>query len=264
MHNHEQLDAALAQQKVALIHAVEGGFHLGDTAEHVRANVQELAACGVAYITVAHLFWRGVATNAPALPFLADGIYRLLFPQPAAGLSDLGVAAVEAMVAEHVLIDVTHMSAQAIADTLKVLDNLDRTRQVPVIASHSACRFGGLESSLTDPHIKAIADRGGVIGLIACRHYMADGGTKPLSFDESMGVICRHIDRIHDVTQSYDHAAFGSDSDGFIKPTLAGLETPAGFAAVEQRLVARYGSDAAGKICSGNAMRVLNYWQGAS
>ena len=32
----------------------------------------KLAAHGVAYITVAHLFWRGVATNAPAIPFLPD------------------------------------------------------------------------------------------------------------------------------------------------------------------------------------------------
>ncbi|HYR31335.1 MAG TPA: membrane dipeptidase, partial [Gemmatimonadales bacterium] len=68
--NHNQLDAARAQGKVALIHAVEGGFHLGDTPERVRDNVARLAGHGVAYVTLAHLFWRDIATNAPALPFL--------------------------------------------------------------------------------------------------------------------------------------------------------------------------------------------------
>ena len=41
----------------------------------------ELAARGVAYVTLAHLFFRQVATNAPAIPFIPDRIYRLLFPQ---------------------------------------------------------------------------------------------------------------------------------------------------------------------------------------
>ena len=38
---------------------------------------------GVLYITLAHLFWRQVATNAPALPFLPDAVYNRLFPQRA-------------------------------------------------------------------------------------------------------------------------------------------------------------------------------------
>ena len=52
------------------MHCIEGGFHLGATPEEVTAHVHELADRGVAYITLAHLFWRRVATNAPALPFL--------------------------------------------------------------------------------------------------------------------------------------------------------------------------------------------------
>jgi microsomal dipeptidase-like Zn-dependent dipeptidase len=258
--NQTQLNAALAAGKVALVHAVEGGFHVGDTADTVRANVHLLAEKGVAYITVAHLFWRQIATNANAIPFLSDWLYRLLFPEPADPLGELGVALIEAMVKEHVLVDVTHMSDVATTATLALLDDLDPTKTVPVIAGHAACLFGSLEYNIDDSHIEAIASRQGVIGLIAGTHYMADGLPKPKTFDESMEVILKHIDHLHTVTGSHDFTAFGSDFDGFIKPTLPGLETPAAFARVEQSLVQKYGTNSAEKMCSGNALRVLKYW----
>jgi len=217
----------------------------------------------VAYVTLAHLFWRDVATNAPALPFLPDWTYQLLFPQPAKGLSDLGLAAVDAMVGQHILIDLTHMSPQAMTETLARLDKIDPQCRVPVVATHGAYAFGGLKYNLRDAQLQAIAARHGVVGLIACRHYMADGLPRPKTFDDTIATLCRHIDKVHDVTGSYHTIAFGSDLDGFIKPTLPGLETPAAFATVEARLTAKYGVAVAQQICSGNALRLLDYWQGA-
>ena len=258
--NHNQLDAARAQGKVALIHAVEGGFHLGDTPERVRDNIARLAGHGVAYVTLAHLFWRDIATNAPALPFLPDWLYQLLFPQPAKGLSNLGLAALDAMVEQRILIDLTHMSGPAMTETLDRLDTIDPQRRVPVVATHGAYAFGGLKYNLRDAQLEAIAARRGVVGLIACKHYMTDGLSQPSTFDDTIATLCRHIDKIHDVTGSYDAIAFGSDLDGFIKPTLPGLETPAAFASVEARLTARYGAAIAEQVCSANALRVLQYW----
>ena len=76
---------------MALVHCVEGGFHLGATTEQVDASVTALAGRGVAYVTLAHLFWRRVAANAPAIPFLPDVVYSTLFPQKAGiGLTELG------------------------------------------------------------------------------------------------------------------------------------------------------------------------------
>lgn len=261
-HNQNQLQIALAQGKVALVHCVEGGFHLGDTPAAVRSNVRLLARRGVAYVTVAHLFWRQVATNAPALPFMADSFYRLLFPQPKEPLTELGIAMIEAMVDEHVLIDVTHMSDPATDATLALLDQLDPAGQVPVIAGHIGYEFGDHEYNLSDHHVEAIAKRKGVIGLIACTHWMAHGTAKPKpkTWDDSMDIICAHVDRIREITGSHEYTAFGSDQDGFIKPALPGLESPAGFAEVEQRLGQKYGTATAQQICSGNAMRVLAYW----
>src|SRR5213080_207637 len=67
----------------------------------IDGNVTELARRGVGYVILAHLFWRGVATNANAIPFLPDWLYERLFPQPRdPGLTELGRAAVGAMVRE--------------------------------------------------------------------------------------------------------------------------------------------------------------------
>jgi hypothetical protein len=66
VHTPDALAEALRGERVAFIHCVEGGFHLGST-----------------------------PTNA--VPFLSDRLYRWFFPQPDEGLSELGRTAVRAM-----------------------------------------------------------------------------------------------------------------------------------------------------------------------
>ena len=262
-----ELDDCIRDRRIAFIHAVEGGFHLGPERE-VRSNVAELARRGVGYVTLAHLFWRGVATNAPALPFLPDPLYRLIFPQPAGeGLSAIGRAAVEAMVEHRVLVDITHMSEPSLADTFELLDRSDPERTLPVIATHMACRFGHLGYNLTDETIARVAERGGVLGVIDCRHYVSDGVRRRRggrSFEQSVDLICRHVDHIAEVTGSFDHAAIGSDLDGYIKPALSGIEHLGRMRDLQAALAERYGAQRAGKVCSGNALRVLRARWGAS
>jgi microsomal dipeptidase-like Zn-dependent dipeptidase len=265
-HTPADLDALLARgDKPVLIHAIEGGFQLGADEVEVRTNVKELADRGVAYVTVAHLFWREVATNAPALPFMPDRLYHFIFPQPNKGLTALGKAAVIALVEHGLLVDLTHMSAQSIQDTLDLLDSRDPGKTVPVIATHMACRFGKLEYSFPDETIKRIAARGGVLGCIFCEHYITDGlDVEVREYEDSVAALCRHIDRIHDVTESFEHIAFGSDLDGYIKPALPGLEHMGHMRRLQSSLRARYGAANAEKICSGNALRVLrSAWQAA-
>jgi microsomal dipeptidase-like Zn-dependent dipeptidase len=255
-HTPAELKTALAGNVPILIHAVEGGFQLGHDADEIRKNVKTLAAAGVAYVTVAHLFFRDVATNAPALPFLPDWVYHLIFPQRKdEGLTELGRAAVEAMAENGILVDITHMSARSISDTLTLLG----ARQVPVIATHMAYRFGGLEYSFDDDTVKAVAARGGLLGCILCEHYITSGISHSVkTLAESVAALCRHIDKIHELTGSFDHIAIGSDLDGYIKPALPGLEHMGRMGALRDALRARYGDDDAEKICRGNALRILN------
>ena len=257
--------SAIGDGDVALIHCLEGGYSLGATEEQIWRNVKTLRDMGVAYVTLAHLLFRGVATNAPAVPFLSDGMYRFLFPQPRdVGLTSLGRAAVRAMVQHGVLIDLTHMSDIARCHTFEVLNAVDPGATVPVMATHAAYRFNRRRYALPAGAIRMIASRDGVVGVIACAHHMC--GAKepcPAAFSETVDVFCRHVDRIREITGSYDHIAIGSDIDGYIKPALESLGTARGLGLLEQALIGRYGEENAEKICSANAERVLDYWDSA-
>jgi microsomal dipeptidase-like Zn-dependent dipeptidase len=253
-----ELEQLISSGRVAIVHCIEGGFALGTTEAEVAANVKDFADRGVAYITLAHLFYRGVAQNAPALPFMPDWLYKLVFPQKGkTGLTPLGQAAVRAMAENRVLVDVTHMNDVAIDHTFKVLGP-----DAPVIASHIACRLGKAGYNLSDGAIREIGRRGGVIGVIACEHWASEGLTKPKTFEESLEVIDKHVGRIYSVTGSYDNIAIGSDIDGFIKPALKGIEHMGCMKALQEALVSRYDATRAEKFCSGNLLRVLDaHWR---
>lgn len=259
-----EMDAGLAAGKTVLIHCVEGAFHLGPDPERIALNVRELAERGVAYVTIGHLFNRGVAEVANAIPFLPDPLWKLLFTQPRAPLLEPAKAAIRAMAEERVLIDVCHLSEHAIDATLSLLDRIDPAGDVPLVATHVGYRFGRDEYNLCARHVQRIAARGGVIGLIFAEHQASDGlrqgHTRRL--EDSIDVLCRHIDRLRQLTGSHDHTAIGSDLDGFIKPTLAGLEDAAEMSKLERALDERYGPETAAKIASGNLLRLLrSYWR---
>jgi microsomal dipeptidase-like Zn-dependent dipeptidase len=120
-----------------------------------------------------------------------------------------------------------------------------------------AYRFGGLEYSFDDDTVTRVAARGGLLGLIMCKHYITSGLDVKETFDGSVEALCRHIDRIHELTGSYDHIGIGSDLDGYIKPALPGLESQGRMADLQRALRTRYGVDVAEQIASGNALRVL-------
>jgi microsomal dipeptidase-like Zn-dependent dipeptidase len=265
VHNRAELDRCLADRATALVHCVEGGYHLGDRPEEIERNVAELASKGVAYVTVAHLFYRQVATNAPALPFLKkDSVYRRLFPQPAGeGLAERGIAAVRAMVRNRVLVDLSHMSTDSIRETFRVLDEEDPACEMPVVATHGGYRFGSQEYMLDEETLLQIKRRDGVVGLIMAQYQLTDGICKRTrSFEDSLYVIRRHIDKIAEITGSHRHIAFGTDFDGFIKPTLSELESEADLRRLEEELRKHYRDDEVDLITSGNSIRVLRQlWQ---
>ncbi len=256
------LDAAIEAGQSAIVHCIEGGFALGATPAEIDANVTTLAQRGVAYVTLAHLFWREIATNAPALPFMPDKLYRLVFGEPKQGLTELGRAAAAAMAREGVLVDITHMSDRAVDETFATLDS-----NVPVIASHMACRFdSSAEYNLRDETIREIARRRGIMGVIACEHWASEGPPKRKvkTFEDSFELVCAHIDRIERLTGSHDFAGIGSDLDGWIKPALPGLEHLGRMRQLQDALATRYGPEVAAKIAGGNALELLRRgWRGA-
>lgn len=258
------LDAALAAPgQVGFVHCVEGGFHLGRDVDKIDARVGQLAGRGVRYITLAHLFWRRVATNAPALPFLSERLYPRIFCQPKnAGLTDIGEAAVRAMYRHRVMVDVSHMRADAMAETFQLLDDLDREhgkdpRDFPVIASHAGYRFGDQTYMLDEDMVRKVARRDGVVGLILARHQLENGLKGGEGIKHTVAILGEHIERLREITGSHEHTGLGTDLDGFIKPTMSGVEHAEDLAALQAELRTAQPQAVADQILGENALRVL-------
>lgn len=260
VHNRTELDAAIADGATALVHVVEGGYQLGNTDAEIAANCAELARRGIGYVTVAHLFFRQVATNANAVPFIPDPIYNFFFPQRGKDrLTPRGEAVIRGLVDNRILIDLSHMDPPGIRETFALLDQIDPNSEVPVISTHAGYRFGKQQYMCDEEIILQIKRRKGVVGLIMAQHQLNDGIRKKetTTFEESLEVICEHINKIAEVTGGYKQIALGSDFDGFIKPTMSGLETMADLKYLEEALRKRYGDEDAERMMWKNALGVL-------
>jgi len=259
----EQLDACLKSEAIGLIHAVESAHHLGDSDAEIARNCVTLREKGIAYVTVAHLFFRQVATNANALPFLPDRVYDFFFPQRDPDrLTSRGEAVIRSLVDNRIMIDLSHMDPGGIAEVFKLLDDeLDPGKEFPVVSTHAGFRFGSQQYMCDEGIVEKIAERDGVVGLIMAQHQLNDGLRPPrpyaTKFEESLEVIFAHVDKLVEITGNHDHIALGSDFDGFIKPTMAGLEKMADLKYLDEALRKKYGDEAADKMTSGNALRVL-------
>lgn len=247
--------------RIVFVHCVEGGFHLGPDQDTIDANVGWLAEQGVLYITLAHLFFRGVATNAPAIPALTDTEYNDLFHQPDTGLTILGRAAVRSMYKHKVLVDISHMNQQAIDETFALIEQLDAQSGhepacYPVIATHVGMREANTDTqayNLDDDTARRVQDRGGLIGVIMAQHQI--GVTN--SDDQSRELLRRHIDASAAAGERGRGAvAIGTDLDGFIKPTLARLQQASDLPILEGWIRQDYPEDAAA-ILYDNARRLV-------
>jgi microsomal dipeptidase-like Zn-dependent dipeptidase len=261
VHNRAELDDCLENSSAtALVHSVEGGCLLGDTPAEIESNCAKLAAKGVSYVTVAHLFFRQVATNANALPFAPDFLYDFFFPQRGKDrLTVRGEALIRGMVRNRIMIDLSHMDPPAIRETFALLDEIDPEGDVPVISTHAGFRFGKQEYMLDEGTLLQLKLRRGVVGLIMAQHQLNDGlrDQETDSLEESMEVIYAHIDEIAKITEGYEQIALGTDFDGFIKPTMGGLENAASLTQLEAALVERYGAENAERMTWSNALGVL-------
>ncbi len=122
-------------------------------------------------------------------------------------LSSLGRTLVSEFDHLGVIHDLSHLADEA---AWQLLD----TATGPVLASHSNSRavcVGHSERNLTDDLIRAIADRGGVIGLNLFSLFLVDDGdTRRASIDEAVA----HVERIAEVAGRADVVVLGSDMDG--------------------------------------------------
>jgi microsomal dipeptidase-like Zn-dependent dipeptidase len=253
----------LEREGIGFVHCVEGGFQLGADEAQLDEHVQWLSQHGVLYITVAHLFYREVATEAPAIPKFTDQQFRKWFHEPAApGLTALGRKLIESMHQHKVLIDISHMSELAVSETFELVEDLDGRNaksSYPIIATHVGMESAGPESraqeyNLNDDTARKIAARKGVIGLIGSQHQLGDTHCER----DSEALVKAHLDAIGAAVEddASTVAALGTDIDGFIKPTLDGFADARDLTKLE-RWIRQAGTRDPEAILHGNAERVI-------
>lgn len=221
-----ELENCIKSGRRAGVLAVEGGEVLCGNISVLRA----LYKLGVRSLT---LTWNN--RNQ-----LADGVGE---KNSKGGLTDFGVQVVKEMNRLGILVDVSHLSEKGFWDVLEVSTK-------PVIASHSNARaICGHPRNLSDQQIKALAEKGGVIGLTFVPEFV-----DPENPDISR--LLDHLDHIVALAGT-NCVGFGSDFDG-VKKTIKGLEDVTKFSGLYHALINRgYCEEDVEKFLGKNFLRVI-------
>ena len=146
--------------RIAVLMGIEGGHAIEDSL----ASLRQFHRLGVRYMTLTH-----TRTNHWAD---STGPFNLPDFDPASarqhgGLSDFGRQVVREMNRLGMMVDISHVSDDTIADVLE-------TSRAPVFASHSSCRaLCDIPRNLTDDQIRKVAAGGGVL-MINIGSYFLD------------------------------------------------------------------------------------------
>ncbi|MGB2782684.1 MAG: dipeptidase [Atribacterota bacterium] len=183
--NYNQINEANSAGKIAAILSVEGGEALeGDL-----GVLRILYKLGVRLLT---LTWN--QRNQ-----IADGIGE---SRTGSGLTEFGLKVIEEMNDLRMFIDVSHLSETGFWDVIK-------RSKAPIIASHSNCyALCPHPRNLKDEQIKALADKGGVIGITFVPNFLTQEKRKTTVKD-----VVRHIDYLVEKV-GIDFVGLGSDFDG--------------------------------------------------
>ena len=226
VHSAAEIRAARARGRVALFLGVEGSYAIdGD----VEAGVERLAEAGVRFLGPLWERDSGAGTSCRT----NEAHDR--------GLTDAGRALVRACNARGLLLDVAHASRKTFWDMVD-------SSSTPVFSSHSgAAGVHAHPRNLDDDQIRAVARRGGVIGVIFVAPYL---GGMFCTLDR----IAEHIEHVVAIGGE-DCVALGSDFDGFM-PLPRGIRDAADLPRLTEVLWRRGWREAAlRKLLGENALR---------
>lgn len=258
-----------AEGKISLPMGMENGAPLLDDL----SNIQYFYDRGIRYITLTH-----ARDN-----LICDSSYDTT--RTWGGLSPFGRQVVKEMNRVGIMVDISHVTDEVINQVLDMTD-------VPVIASHSSCRFytPGWERNMGDDEIRRLKDNGGVIQINYGSSFVtqeaqdkrAANGEKIAAYAKENGLttdddqlkdyaekvraenpmyaditeVVDHFDRVVQLA-GIDHVAIGSDYDGVGDTLPYGLKDVASYPNLIYHLLKRgYSEEEIEKICYKNIWRV--------
>ena len=217
-------DAVLAAKRngqLALMPALEGADGLEGRIE----NLRELHRRGLRLVQLMHFLDNEIGGNQSP-------------PHDGRGLSDFGRALVREANRLGIIVDLAHANTATIMAALAISSQPMVFSHTGVKALHDGDRY------LTDDEIRAIAARGGVIGIW------------PAAALGTIAEMVRHIDHVKRLV-GVEHIAIASDLRGMSYIDAFGEE--ANFRAIVDGLIAAgYADDEIGRIMGGNFFRL---WQ---
>lgn len=161
------------------------------------------------------------------------------------GLSPAGRALVEALNAERVFVDLAHIHPDAFADAL----DAHATDRPPIVTHTGVDGVKPHWRNLSDGQVRAIADRGGVVGVMFHVPFL-----RPRGAPEDVSLVVRHLEHVVAVAGE-DTPALGSDYDGAIRPP-PDLASGDSYPRLVQALLDRgHGEDRVRKILGLNFLR---------
>ncbi len=235
--NATELRAALADGRIALLLSFEG-------MEPVGADIDLVDTFWHLGVRMASLTWNR------RTPF-ADGLAER---ETGAGLTALGVRAVERMESLGMIVDVSHLSDAG-------FDDIARVATRPFVASHSSCRaVNDHPRNLRDDQLRTIAAAGGFAGMNAMAEFVGGNG----SIDAFLDHVAHAVDLV-----GPGHVALGldflADVDAQTLPAdaqrrdtfIEGISHLPDLPLLGERLAERLGGDAARRVCSDTMIEVL-------
>lgn len=255
--------------KIALPMGMENGAPILDDLN----NVQYFYDRGIRYITLTHAKDNLICDSS----YDTTGTWN--------GLSPFGREVVKEMNRVGIMVDISHVTDEVINQVMDMTD-------VPVIASHSSCRYftPGWERNMGDAEIKRLKDNGGVIQINYGSSFVTqvsqdkrkansekiEAYSKENGLDENdetfiayakkvneenpmyadITEVVDHIDRVVKLA-GIDHVGIGSDYDGVGDSLPYGLKDVASYPNLIFHLLKRgYSEEDIEKICYKNIWRV--------
>lgn len=226
------IHAAAARGAVSALLGIEGAHALEGDLD----KLAHFARRGVRYLGLLHF-----SANEVGHPAYGRGM------RPDEGLTAFGREVVRRCEDLDVIVDLAHINRKGFLEACEMATK-------PPIVSHTGVA-GAFEHwrNVDDDQLRAVADKGGCVGVIFCPKFLGGDGLEP---------VVKHLRHIISVCGE-DAPALGSDWDGFIVPTKDLCDAARLPLLTDALLEAGFGEETIGKILHGNAMRVLAQASGA-
>jgi membrane dipeptidase len=154
----DDVERIIASGKLVACIGVENGFAIGRDI----GRLKEYHDLGARYVTLSHNGHNDIADSANPREDLGDG------ESEHGGISAFGEQVVAEMNRLGMMVDVSHISKQAMLDAA-------RLSRSPIIASHSSTRaLTDVPRNMDDEQLQALKENGGVIQIVAVGSFVKD------------------------------------------------------------------------------------------